>query len=84
MIGERIAESEWVEVDLDGLETNIVVFHLVDGAPDAAEVVRRAGEQGVLVLAFAARTVRAVTHLDVDDDQCLTAAEVLARATEPH
>ncbi len=83
-IGERIAESEWVEIDLDGLETNIVVFHLVDGAPDAAEVVRRAGEQGVLVLAFAARTVRAVTHLDVDGDQCLTAAEVLAKAIEPH
>lgn len=81
LIGERLGACEGVRVDLDRLETNIVVFHLRDGAPDAAEVVRRAGEHGVLVLAFAARTVRAVTHLDVDADACRRAAEVLAAAT---
>jgi threonine aldolase len=71
-----------VRIDLGRLETNIVVFHLEAGAPDAAEVVRRAGEQGVLVLAFAERTVRAVTHLDVDAEACRRGAEVLARAVE--
>ena len=45
-----------------------------------ATVVRRAQEQGVLVSAFAARTVRAVTHLNVDAAQCRRAAEVLAKA----
>ena len=49
--------------------------------PDAATVVRRAQEQGVLVSAFAARTVRAVTHLNVDAAQCRHAAEVLAGDT---
>ncbi len=83
IIGERIAQSEWVDVDLDRLETNIVVFKLRAGAPDAAEVVRRAGEHGVLVLAFAERTVRAVTHLDVDADACRRGADVLAAATAP-
>jgi acetylornithine/succinyldiaminopimelate/putrescine aminotransferase len=48
--------------------------------PDAATVVRRAQEQGVLVSAFATRTVRAVTHLNVDAAQCQHAAEVLAAA----
>ena len=48
--------------------------------PDAATVVRRAQEQGVLVSAFAVRTVRAVTHLNVDAAQCRHAGEVLARA----
>ena len=38
----------------------------------------RAREQGVLVNAFGPRTVRAVTHLDVDRAQCLHAALVLA------
>ena len=32
------------ELDLEGLETNIVVFHLGEGAPDAATVVARAAE----------------------------------------
>ncbi|HVP02209.1 MAG TPA: GntG family PLP-dependent aldolase [Solirubrobacteraceae bacterium] len=83
IIGERLAQAPGVRIDLARLETNIVVFHLDEGAPDAAEVVRRAGEQGVLVLAFAARTVRAVTHLDVNRASCERAAEVLADATAP-
>jgi len=83
VIGERLATCPHVRIDLGRLETNIVVFHLQPGAPDAAEVVRRAGDEGVLVLAFAERTVRAVTHLDVDREACLRGADVLARAAEP-
>lgn len=82
VIGERLARSRGVRVDLDRLETNIVVFHLPEEGPDAAEVVRRSAERGVLVLAFATRTVRAVTHLDVDEEECRTAAEVLTEASE--
>lgn len=83
IIGERLAASGGVQIDLGRLETNIVVFHLPAGAPDAAQVVRRASEEGVLVLPFAARTVRAVTHLDVDAAACREAAEVLVAATVP-
>ena len=43
---------------------------------------RLAAARGVLVLAFAERTVRAVTHLDVDEEACREAAEVLAEAAE--
>ena len=80
VIGERLAQAPGVRIDLGRMETNIVVFHLEEGAPDAAEVVRRAEAQGVLVLAFAARTVRAVTHLDVGRAACERAAEALAAA----
>ena len=38
---------------------------------------QRARERGVLVNAFGPRTVRAVTHLDVNRAQCVRAAEVL-------
>ena len=55
-------------------ETNIVVWH-VDDAP---AVVERARGEGVLVMAFGPRTVRAVTHLDVSREDCARAAEVLA------
>jgi threonine aldolase len=66
-----------VQLDVDRVETNIVVFRLGEGLPDAATVVARAKEQGVLLMAFAARTVRAVTHLDVTAEDCSTAADVL-------
>jgi threonine aldolase len=79
-IGERIAACPGVRIDLARLETNIVVFRLADGAPDAATVVARARENDVLVMAFGPRTVRAVTHLDVSAADCERAGHVLAAA----
>jgi threonine aldolase len=80
VIGERLAACRGVEIDLDRLETNIIVFRLQQGARDAPAVVARAAKRGVLVMAFGPRTVRAVTHLDVSRADCRQAAEVLAEA----
>jgi threonine aldolase len=80
VIGTALAACDGVALDLDGLETNIVVFGLRDGAPDAATVVARARERGVLVMAFGPRTVRAVTHLDVSRADCEQAADALVAA----
>src|SRR5262245_5816793 len=81
-IGERLSRSSRIEVDLDRLETNIVIFRLAEGAPDAAAFVECARERGVLVFTFGPRTVRAVTHLDVDADVCRDAAEILVDVAE--
>ena len=80
LIGERLAGCDGVVLDLASLETNIVVFGLAAGAPDAETVVARAAERGVQVMAFGPRTVRAVTHLDVRRADCERAAEALAEA----
>jgi len=82
LIAERLAASARVSLDLATVQTNIVVFHLKDDAPDAATVVARAKELGVLLFAFGARTVRLVTHLDVTRSQCAAASEIVARAIE--
>ena len=67
-----------VQLDLATVQTNIVVFRLPEAlAIDAATLVPRARERGVLVNAFGPRTVRAVTHLDVSRAQCERAAAVL-------
>jgi threonine aldolase len=80
LIGGRLFSTPGTELDIDALETNIIVFHLRHGAPDAATVVARAAEQDVLVMAFGPRTIRAVTHLDVSRADCERAAEVLSGA----
>jgi hypothetical protein len=36
----------------------------------------------VLVVVFGARTLRAVAHLDVSQEQCRSAADILARVIE--
>jgi threonine aldolase len=77
LLAEALATSPALRLDLATVQTNIVVFHLQPGAPDAATLVARARERGVLLNAFAARTVRAVTHLDVNQTQVRRAGEVL-------
>ncbi len=76
-LAEAVAGSAAVQIDLATVQTNIVIFRLRPGAVDAATLVAQARQRGVLLSAFAARTVRAVTHLDVSGDQVVRAAEVL-------
>jgi threonine aldolase len=80
LIAERLAGLPGIVLDLATVQSNIVIFRLAADMPDAAAVVARAKDAGVLVSAFAARTVRAVTHLDVSHDQCRRAGELLAGA----
>lgn len=81
-IAERLAHCAKFAIDPAAVQTNILVFRIAAGAPDAHALVAAAREGGVLVMAFDARTIRAVTHLDVSKAQCERAAEVLARAAE--
>lgn len=81
-IGERLAASPRIALDLKTVQTNILVFGLADGAPDAVAFVAQAKARSVLLFAFGPRTVRAVTHLDVSRDQCARAAEILVAIAE--
>ncbi|MFZ3235949.1 MAG: threonine aldolase family protein [Stellaceae bacterium] len=80
LLAERLAGLRGVVLDLATVQSNIVIFHMAPGMSDAAAIVARAAEAGVLVSAFAARTVRAVTHLDVSREQSRRAADLLAAA----
>jgi threonine aldolase len=82
LLAERLAGLRGVSLDLETVQSNIVIFRMNAGAPDAATIVVRAQEKGVLVSGFGVRTVRAVTHLDVSRDQCRRAAELLAEVIE--
>ena len=78
ILAERLAAGAPVQLDLATVQSNIIVFHLPLQLPlDAPTLSARARERGVLVNAFGARTVRAVTHLDVTRAQCEQAAGVL-------
>jgi len=74
----RLAACSGVRVDLDTVQTNIVMLQLAPGAPGADAIVELARERGVLAMAFGPRTVRLVTHFDVTAEQCDQAADILA------
>jgi threonine aldolase len=82
LIAERLGESRRIAIDLATAQTNILVFSVAEGAPDAATLVARAKERGLLIFAFGPRTLRAVTHLDVTREQCRRAAEILVQIAE--
>jgi threonine aldolase len=79
LLGTELLRGDDVELDVATVQTNIVVFRLVErrGVPDAATFVERCRDRGVLLNPLGPRTVRAVTHLDVDADQCRAAAKVM-------
>jgi threonine aldolase len=83
LIAERIAQLPGIRLDLSTVQTNIVIWEMAPDAPDAATVVARAKAAGVLISALGARTVRAVTHMDVDAEQCRRAGDVLAEIVAP-
>jgi threonine aldolase len=61
-------------------ETNIVMMDVTRPGVTAADVVERVAEEGVLLTEFTASRVRAVTHLDADDESIRRAASALAAA----
>lgn len=81
MMAETLATCEGVEIDLDGVQTNIVIFRLGDDG-DAATLVNALKGQGILASAVGPHAVRLVTHMDVSRADCARAAEVLVRTLE--
>jgi threonine aldolase len=79
ILATELLRGDDLELDLDTVQTNIVVFGLVErrGVPDATAFVELCRERGVLLNPFGPRTVRAVTHLDVGADDCRAAAKVM-------
>ncbi|HWD58893.1 MAG TPA: GntG family PLP-dependent aldolase [Stellaceae bacterium] len=77
-VAERIAGLPGVRLDLATVQSNIVIWEMTEDAADAATVVAAAKAAGLLISALGARTVRAVTHMDISAEDCRRAGELLA------
>jgi threonine aldolase len=77
-LAEGLAEIPGIELDPATVQTNIVWFD-VRGRMSAAEVAATLKELDVLIGAYGAARMRAVTHLDVDRDGIETALQTLRR-----
>ena len=75
LLAKAVAESPVVEIDIEGVQTNIVIFSLKDkgGAPAFVADLRH---KGVLASAVGPHSVRFVTHFDVSRSDCETAARL--------
>jgi threonine aldolase len=75
-IAEAVAEMRSFKIDLDGVQTNIVIF---DAAPlKGVDVAAKLKAEGLLVTSFGTR-VRMVCHLDVDEAAVEKAIKILQK-----
>jgi threonine aldolase len=75
LLADAVAKCETVEIDLETVQTNIVIFALRSGG-DAAAFCAALKQHGVLASEVGPRAVRFVTHYDVDRADCERAAEI--------
>ncbi len=64
-LAEGLAEIQGIEVDLERVVTNIVIFDVAETNLDANDICAGLRERGVLASAFDQRRIRMVTHYDV-------------------
>jgi threonine aldolase len=75
LLAEAIAAEPNVEIDLEAVQTNIVIFRLGGGA-DAAAFCGQLKQRGVLASAIGPDSIRFVTHYDAGREACSRAAEI--------
>ncbi len=75
LLAEAVATIPGVEIDLDAVQSNIVIFSLRDRG-DAPAAVAALCAEGVLASAIGPHAIRFVTHFDVSREQCQRAAEL--------
>lgn len=64
-IADGLSDVEGLDVDLEGVQTNIVMIGITAEGITASSLVEALEKEGVRVLPVGPRRVRAVTHLDV-------------------
>lgn len=81
LLAEALAHIDGVEINVDAVETNIVIFRL-KGRQTAPELSASLSRRGVLANSVSPDTMRLVTHFDVGRAACIAAADVLTEEIE--
>ena len=78
-LAETVAGMPGLRVDLERVETNMVYVDILPGGQDASDWVEKLDSMNVRVVATSPSQLRAVTHLDVDDQGISQAIDGFAR-----
>lgn len=65
-LAESLSEIEDLYIDLDSVQTNIVVISVEKSGRPVSDIVAALKEKGVLAIPFGRSKIRCVTHLDVN------------------
>lgn len=85
-LAEGLAEIPGLKIDLETVQSNIVIFQ-PPAELDPLAVIARFGEAGIRVSNYGTRGLRMVTHYEIDDaaiDRALTAATAIMAPAQVH
>jgi threonine aldolase len=74
-LAERIKLNPNLEINMEAVQTNIILFTPLKMKPD--EGLRKCREKGLILTPGTINSLRAVTHLDVNDNDIENAANIL-------
>jgi len=75
-LAEELAAIDGVELDLETVQSNIVIFDVSGTGKTAPEVTEKWQGLGTLALPISTSKIRVVTHLDVTFEQCKQAIKM--------
>jgi threonine aldolase len=81
-LAEGLAEIPGLALDLDRVQTNIVIFEFVSERLTPAELQARLGERGVKLFTIGGNRLRAVTHYGIEADDIEIALSVAREVME--
>jgi threonine aldolase len=77
VLAEGLSTLPGIHIELDQVQTNIVIFRVQRADLDAPGLILKLGEEGIKALAVSQDGIRMVTHKDVDRAAILRTLEVL-------
>ena len=75
-VAQVIFDSKFLAVDLNSLQTNILLFDTVN--EPAEKVIEKLSEKGIKMIPFGPQTIRATFHFEISDDDVTEVKEALA------
>ena len=82
IIAEQADKTEGLEIDLDRIHTNIVIFRVDKTIGTAAQFCDAAKANGAWMFPFSHEHVRAVTHLHITHDDAEASGKIIQQTAE--
>ncbi|WP_421775094.1 threonine aldolase family protein [Gracilimonas sp.] len=76
-VGETISRCSKLAIDMDNLQTNILIFDVLEG--DAVSAIEKLKEEGIVMIPFGPKTIRATFYFEIGDEEVEKVKAVLER-----
>ncbi|RLA88875.1 MAG: low specificity L-threonine aldolase, partial [Deltaproteobacteria bacterium] len=77
LLAKSIADIKGIKIDPNDVKTNIVIFEVTDTRLSAQEVIEKLLKNGIKMLLFKEKFIRAVTHLGIEENDIRYTSMVL-------